>query len=86
MVKISSDRRFEFGKYSGKLVSEVIEKDPQYIEYLCTKIKWIFTDSEKQSLRNLRSRQKNRDIRSYGVKTRTPFEEEMYRIINQNRF
>lgn len=83
MVKISPDRRFEFGKYNGKLVSEVIQKDPQYIEYLCTRISWIFTDSERQSLRNLRNKQKNKDIHSFGVKSRSPFEEEMYKLINR---
>lgn len=82
MVKISLDRRFEFGKYNGCLVSDVIKNDPQYIEYMCTKVGWIFTDEEKQSLRNLRNRQKNRDIHSKNVKTRTAFEEEMYRLIN----
>lgn len=82
MVRISKDRRFEFGKYKGRLVAEIIMKDAQYIEYLCTKISWIFTDYEKQSLRNLRYRQKNKDIHTFGVKTRTLFEEEMYMIIN----
>lgn len=83
MVKISSDRKFEFGKYNGCFVSDIIKKDPQYIEYMCTKIGWIFTDEEKQSLRNLRSRQRNKDIRSRNVKTRTAFEEEMYRLFSK---
>lgn len=82
MVKISKDRRFEFGKYRGRLVSDIIGNDPQYIEYLCKKISWIFTDSELQSLKNLRSRQSNRDIYSSHVRARTPFEDEMYRLIN----
>lgn len=83
MVKISFDRRFGFGKYKGKYVKDIINKDPQYIEFLCSKIGWIFTDTEKQTLRNLRNRQKNKDITSYGVKTRTIFEEEMYRLFNK---
>lgn len=83
MVKISLDRRFEFGKYEGLTVSEVIEKDPQYIEYMSSKISWLFNDNEKQALRNLRNRQKNKDIRTFNVKSRTPFEEEMYRVLNK---
>ena len=38
MVRISEDRRFEFGKYKGLTVNEVIKKDPQYVEYLSEKI------------------------------------------------
>lgn len=83
MVKISADRRFEFGKYEGLTVNEVIQKDPQYVEYLSSKIGWLFTDSELQTLRNLRHRQKNRDICTFNVKSRTPFEEEMYRVANR---
>lgn len=82
MVRISSDRRFRFGKYKGEFVSEIVNKDPHYIEFLCTKIPWIFTDGEKQSVKNLRSREKNKDICTLNVKHRTPLEEEFYRIIN----
>jgi hypothetical protein len=83
MVKISSDRRFTFGKYKGKLVSEVIQNDPQYIEYLCTKIAWIFTDWERQAVRNLRHRQQNKDCYSANGRCRTPFEREMYNLIQE---
>jgi hypothetical protein len=83
MVRISSDRRFKFGKYNGEFVSNIVKKDPRYIEFLCTKIPWIFTDGEKQSVRNLRSREKNKDICTLSVKYRTPLEEEFYRIINK---
>lgn len=83
MVKISLDRHFEFGKYNGLAVSEVIEIDPQYIEYMSSKISWLFNNNEKQTLRNLRSRQKNKDIRTFNVQSRTPFEEEMYRVFNK---
>lgn len=85
MVKISSDRRFEFGKYNGHHVSEIIRKDPQYIEYLSNKIGWIFTEREKRDLRNLLSRKKNNDFYSENLKYRTPFEEEMYRLANKNK-
>lgn len=83
MVRISEDRRFEFGKYEGLTVNEVIKKDPQYIEYMSSKIKWLFTESEMQTLRNLRHRQKNKDICLSNVKSRTPFEEEMYKVFKQ---
>lgn len=83
MVKISADRRFEFGKYEGLTVNEVIQKDPQYVEYLSSKIGWLFTVNELQTLRNLKHRQKNRDICTFNVKSRTPFEEEMYRVANR---
>ena len=80
MVRISYDRRFEFGKYKGFSVMEVIDKDPQYVEYISSKIRWLFTDREMQTLRNLRNRQKNKDIHMSNVRTRTPFEEEMYKL------
>lgn len=82
MIRLTKDRCFEFGKYRGYSVSEIINKDPQYIEYMGSKITWLFTDREKQKVRNLRSRQQNKDIHSFNVRTRTPFEEEMYRLIN----
>ena len=62
MVRISYDRRFEFGKYKGFSVMEVINKDPQYVEYISSKLRWLFTDRELQALRNLRHKQKNKDI------------------------
>lgn len=83
MVRISADRRFEFGKYNGLTVSEVMEKDPQYLEYMNSKISWLLNETEKQSLRNLRSRQRNKDIYSRNVKSRTPFEEEMYKVFKR---
>lgn len=85
MVRISYDRRFEFGKYKGFSVMEVIDKDPQYVEYISSKIRWLFTDREMQALRNLRNRQKNKDIRMSNVRTRTPFEEEMYKLYRKNQ-
>ena len=85
MVRISYDRRFEFGKYKGFSVMEVIDKDPQYVEYISSKIRWLFTDREMQTLRNLRHRQKNKDIRMSNVRTRTPFEEEMYKLYRNNQ-
>lgn len=85
MVRISYDRRFEFGKYKGFSVMEVIDKDPQYVEYISSKIRWLFTDREMQTLRNLRHRQKNKDIRMSNVRTRTPFEEEMYKLYRKNQ-
>ena len=85
MVRISYDRRFEFGKYKGFSVMEVIDKDPQYVEYISSKIRWLFTDKEMQTLRNLRHRQKNKDIRMSNVRTRTPFEEEMYKLYRKNQ-
>ena len=85
MVRISYDRRFEFGKYKGFSVMEVIDKDPQYVEYISSKIRWLFTDREMQALRNLRHRQKNKDIRMSNVRTRTPFEEEMYKLYRKNQ-
>lgn len=85
MVRISYDRRFEFGKYKGFSVMEVIDKDPQYVEYISSKIRWLFTDREMQTLRNLRYRQKNKDIRMSNVRTRTPFEEEMYKLYRKNQ-
>ena len=85
MVRISYDRRFEFGKYKGFSVMEVIDKDPQYVEYLSSKIRWLFTDREMQTLRNLRHKQKNKDIRMSNVRTRTPFEEEMYKLYRKNQ-
>ena len=83
MVRISEDRRFEFGKYKGLTVNEVIKKDPQYVEYLSEKIHWLFNDTELQTLRNLRHRQKNKDICLFNVKSRTPLEEEMYNVFRQ---
>lgn len=80
MVRISYDRRFEFGKYKGFSVMDVINKDPQYVEYISSKIGWLFNDREMQTLRNLRQRQKNKDIHMSNVRTRTPFEEEMYKL------
>ena len=62
MVRISFDRRFEFGKYKGFSVMEVIYKDPQYVEYISSRLRWLFTDREIQALRNLRHKQKNKDI------------------------
>ena len=85
MVRISYDRRFEFGKYKGFSVMEVIDKDSQYVEYISSKIRWLFTDREMQTLRNLRHRQKNKDIRMSNVRTRTPFEEEMYKLYRKNQ-
>ena len=85
MVRISYDRRFEFGKYKGFSVMEVIDKDPQYVEYISSKIRWLFTDKEMQTLRNLRHKQKNKDIRMSNVRTRTPFEEEMYKLYRKNQ-
>lgn len=85
MVRISYDRRFEFGKYKGFSVMEVIDKDPQYVEYISSKIRWLFTDREMQALRNLRHKQKNKDIRMSNVRTRTPFEEEMYKLYRKNQ-
>lgn len=85
MVRISYDRRFEFGKYKGFSVMEVIDKDPQYVEYISSKIRWLFTDREMQTLRNLRHKQKNKDIRMSNVRTRTPFEEEMYKLYRKNQ-
>ena len=85
MVRISFDRRFEFGKYKGFSVMEVIYKDPQYVEYISSKLRWLFTDREMQALRNLRHRQKNKDIRMSNVRTRTPFEEEMYKLYRKNQ-
>lgn len=85
MVRISYDRRFEFGKYKGFSVMEVIDKDPQYVEYISSKIRWLFTDREMQTLRNLRHKQKNKDIRMSNVRTRTPFEEEMYNLYRKNQ-
>ena len=80
MVRISYDRRFEFGKYKGLSVMEVIYKDPQYVEYISSRLRWLFTDREIQALRNLRHKQKNKDIQMSNVRTRTPFEEEMYKL------
>lgn len=83
-VRISPNERcFEFGKYVGLSVMEVIEKDPQYIEYMSTKITWLFTDHEKQVVRNLRNRQENRDIHMIHVKGRSKFEDEMYSIFHK---
>lgn len=83
-VRISpNERRFEFGKYVGLSVMEVIEKDPQYIEYMSRKITWLFTDHEKQVVRNLRSRQSNRDIHMVHAKCRSNFEDEMYSIFHK---
>ena len=83
-VRISpNERRFEFGKYVGLSVMEVIEKDPQYIEYMSTKITWLFTDHEKQVVRNLRNRQANKDIHMIHVKGRSKFEDEMYSIFHK---
>lgn len=84
MVRISEDRRFEFGKYEGLTINEVIEKDLQYVEYLMnSKIHWLFNDYEKQKVRNKRHSLNNKDINSVNVKGRTPFEEEMYRILRE---
>ena len=80
MVRISYDRRFEFGKYKGFSVMDVINKDPQYVEYISSKIGWLFNDREMQALRNLRHKQKNKDIQMSNVRTRTRFEEEMYKL------
>ena len=85
MVRISYDRRFEFGKYKGLSVMEVIYKDPQYMEYMSSILRWLFTDREMQTLRNLRNRQKNKDIHMSNVRTRTPFEEEMYKLYRKNQ-
>lgn len=83
MVRISNDRRFEFGKYEGLTVSEVMEKDFQYVEYINSKLSWLFNDEEKQKIRNMSHKKKNRDIHMVNVKTRTPFEEEMYKVFKQ---
>ena len=80
MVRISFDRRFEFGKYKGFSVMEVIYKDPQYVEYISSKLRWLLTEKEIQALRELRHKQKNRDIRMSNVRTRTPVEEEMCKL------
>lgn len=85
MVRISFDRKFCFGKYKGQKVDEIIDSDTQYIEYLCKKLSWLFTDEEKQKVRNIRNKQRNKDICSINAKCRTPFEEEMYRLINRNK-
>lgn len=84
MNRISYDRRFEFGKYKGFSVMDVINKDPQYVEYISSKLRWLFTDREIQTLRNLRHKQKNKDIQMSSVRTRTPFEEEMYALYKKN--
>lgn len=74
------DRRFEFGKYNGFTVKEIILKDPSYIEFMSSKVNWLFTSEEKQELRNFRSRQKNKDVNKKNDKSRSSFENEMYHI------
>ena len=83
MVRLSADRKFEFGKYAGLSFDEVMSKDLQYVEYINSKITWLFTDGEKQKMRNLRNKMSNRDVKTFNVKSRTPFEEEMYKLLNQ---
>ena len=84
-IRISSaDRRFEFGKYNGYTVLDIIKKNPGYIEYMLSKVGgWLFTKSEKQALRNFRSKQKNKDVFMSNVKTRNAIEEEMYGILRK---
>lgn len=83
MVRISKDRIFQFGKYAGISVADVIKEDPSYIEFLTNKFKWLFNDFEKQMLRNVKNRNCNKDIHMTNVNTRTSFEEEMYRLFNR---
>lgn len=83
MVSISIDREFEFGKYCGLKVGEIIKKDLQYVEYLNSKIPWIFTDIEKQTMRNLRNNLSNYDILQTNVKHRSRLEEEIYGLIHK---
>lgn len=82
-VKMSIDRRFEFGKYKGLTFIEVLGKDLQYVVYLSSKINWLFNDSEKTTIRNAVHKNKNKDIHMVNVKSRTPFEEEMYKVFRQ---
>lgn len=83
VVRMTLDRRFEFGKYKGITFDEVLGKDLQYVSYLSSKISWLFTDSEKWAIRNAIHKNKNNDIHMINVKSRTPFEEEMYRVFNR---
>lgn len=83
MVRMTSDRRFCFGKYEGLTVDEVIKKDFQYVYYINSKIKFLFTDSEKRKIRNIHNKEINTDIYATNVKHRTKFEEEMYGLINK---
>lgn len=83
IVRMTPDRRFEFGKYKGITFNEVLEKDLQYVVYLSNKINWIFTEREKCAIRNAIHKNKNNDIHMVNVKSRTPFEEEMYRVFNK---
>lgn len=83
VVRMTLDRRFEFGKYKGITFDEVLEKDLQYVVYLSNKINWLFTEREKCAIRNVIHKNKNNDIHMVNVKSRTPFEEEMYRVFNK---
>lgn len=81
-IRISrKERRFEFGKYNGFRVLDIIKKDPGYIEFMLSEVGcWLFTVSERRILRNFRSKQNNDDIYMSKVKTRNAIEEEMYKI------
>lgn len=83
MIKISSDRKLGFGKYCGFSVNDIIDTDPQYFEYMSSKVNCLFNEHELQRLRNIRSKSANKDIHSHNVKTRTKFEEEMYSIFGK---
>lgn len=83
MVKMTYDRKFNFGKYKGFSFNEILEKDFQYLEYMNSKIKWLFNVSEKIKIRNTSNRLSNRDIITINGKCRSDFEEEMYNIFNK---
>ena len=45
-VPIQKDCRFNFGKYNGKPVSEIIESNPQYVAWAVKNVKWFNIDED----------------------------------------
>lgn len=83
MIKLSKERIFCFGKYKGHNFTDVLTSDLQYLDYISSKLTWLFNDFEKQQIKNMRNCIKNKDVYLSNVKYRTPFEEEMYNVLRK---
>ena len=65
------DSEFTFGKYEGKTIKEVFEKDPKYIDFCFNNIDEFYVSPDV--LKELRSL----DPRSEGAKTSDEFDDDM---------
>lgn len=61
----ATKRKFDYGKYKGKDVIEICEKDPSYIAWAERETNFKMTDEERKFFREIRykSRNKNRNTR-----------------------